>query len=778
MINYKLIPGRKVKETAKLVKKEKATISIITPFYNGGKTLMETANTVFSQTYPFFEWIIVDDGSKDKESLKKLEELEKLDSRIKIFHKENGGPSVARDYGISKANNSSKYIFFLDCDDMMENNMLECLYWALETHPDASFAYTSMTNFGDNEYVWDQYLTVDREKEENVICISSMVRKDDLLEVGCFGLKEKGMYEDWNLWLKLLAKGKKPIKINAPLFWYRISNTGEFSRAKDNHKQAMKYIDETASSIKDDVYIIQFPRSGDAFIDVNFDYNMVLPMYKKESKKTIMFIFPWMTIGGADVFNLELIKRLNKHKYNIIVLTTLPKENELRQEFYEYSNECYDMSTFIDRKDYIVFVDYIIKSRNVDIVFNSNSTYGYAMLPFIKSKNKNIVIMDYVHSVDLKDPRGGFGSYTRDFDSCIDMTYTCNNFTKNQLMRDFDKEKVETLYIGTDHERFNPDNIDKISLRKKYNIPINSIIITFIARLSEEKRPDLFVDIANKLLKKRNNLHFVIAGDGPLFKVTKKRIKSYGITNNISMLGMIDSNISHEIYGMSDLTINCSSLEGLALTSYESLAMGVPIVSTSVGGQTELIDNTVGRIVPFHENMTKEQGKEELENYVSATEDVLDNLDKLKCNARNRILKGFTLNIMKDKFEKIFDSILPSKVDIDHKLAISIYKSYVDSLYLEYDWFCKEFNIKYGIIENNNINRHSLKYKVKSKVIKISNKYQIKNEVKIIADFLRAFITIVRDLKYFILHIIYLIKFFIRSIISVFKIIFRLIKIK
>ena len=49
----------------------KPTISIVTPFYNGGKTLIETANGLFSQTYPYFEWIIVDDGSKDKESLKK-----------------------------------------------------------------------------------------------------------------------------------------------------------------------------------------------------------------------------------------------------------------------------------------------------------------------------------------------------------------------------------------------------------------------------------------------------------------------------------------------------------------------------------------------------------------------------------------------------------------------------------------------------------------------------------------------------------------------------------
>ena len=210
-MDYTRLPGKTIKKFGKVLNKEKPVISIITPFYNGGKTLMETANCVFSQTYPFFEWIIVDDGSKDQDSLKELAKLEKMDSRIRVFHKENGGPSMARDFGIAKANKDTKYVYFLDCDDQIDSTMLECLYWTLETHEDASFAYTTMVNFGASEFIWEKYLTIEQQKEENLICISSMVRKEDLLEVGCFGIKEKAMYEDWNLWLKLIRAGKKPL---------------------------------------------------------------------------------------------------------------------------------------------------------------------------------------------------------------------------------------------------------------------------------------------------------------------------------------------------------------------------------------------------------------------------------------------------------------------------------------------------------------------------------------------------------------------------------------
>ena len=73
-MDYSKKPGDKIEKIGQLINSENPVISIITPYYNGGKTLMETANAVFSQTYPYFEWIIVDDGSKDKESLEKLKE--------------------------------------------------------------------------------------------------------------------------------------------------------------------------------------------------------------------------------------------------------------------------------------------------------------------------------------------------------------------------------------------------------------------------------------------------------------------------------------------------------------------------------------------------------------------------------------------------------------------------------------------------------------------------------------------------------------------------------
>ena len=109
-MNFKNWPGKELIKRTKVLNEEKPIISIISPFYNGQKELEETYNSIINQTYPYFEWIIVNDGSTNEESNKIVESISKKDKRIKYFKIENSGPAVARDYGISKAAKSTKYV--------------------------------------------------------------------------------------------------------------------------------------------------------------------------------------------------------------------------------------------------------------------------------------------------------------------------------------------------------------------------------------------------------------------------------------------------------------------------------------------------------------------------------------------------------------------------------------------------------------------------------------------------------------------------------------------
>lgn len=88
---------------------EKELISVIVPVYNVEKQLNRCIESIINQTYKNLEIILVDDGSKDS-SGKICDEYSKLDSRIKVIHKSNGGLSDARNVGIEKA--TRKFYFF------------------------------------------------------------------------------------------------------------------------------------------------------------------------------------------------------------------------------------------------------------------------------------------------------------------------------------------------------------------------------------------------------------------------------------------------------------------------------------------------------------------------------------------------------------------------------------------------------------------------------------------------------------------------------------------
>ena len=94
----------------------KPLVSIITPYYNGSRYFEQTFNCVINQTFTWFEWIIVDDGSKEEEYMY-LKNIVQNDTRIKIYTKKNGGPASARNFAIKCA--STDIVVSLDADDLI-----------------------------------------------------------------------------------------------------------------------------------------------------------------------------------------------------------------------------------------------------------------------------------------------------------------------------------------------------------------------------------------------------------------------------------------------------------------------------------------------------------------------------------------------------------------------------------------------------------------------------------------------------------------------------------
>ena len=387
------------------------------------------------------------------------------------------------------------------------------------------------------------------------------------------------------------------------------------------------------------------------------------------------------------------------------------------------------------------------------MIFNTNSQYGYAILPYLKVKYPTIPIIDYIHMEEWYWRNGGYSRDSSSIASVIDKTYICNKNSEKILVDYFKRnpKDVETMYIGVDEKVFDPNKFDKKSCLEDLKINKDGkFIISYICRIAEQKRPYLLLEIIKRLQERRKDVLFVIAGDGPFLAEMKKKAKSYKIIDNMVFLGNVKD--TSKVYAISDITINCSIKEGLALTAYESLAMGVPVISSDVGGQKELVNEKVGVIVPC---MQKEEDifnfdyqEQEIMPYVEGIEKILNNLEEYKKEARKRILNGFTIDNMIENMEEAFEKTIENpnqdKINSAQNMQehIDICKELITKYFIasspDYDWLAKEFNRKnvdrdwkFDKEENKRMYyERTLEYKIKHPFYVLLNKLHIYEKLK------------------------------------------------
>lgn len=649
------------KEPGKVLRKRsskniKPLVSIVTASYNAKELIFQTANSVLNQTFPFWEWIIVDDCSKNENSKKILKQIEKLDERIKVvYSKENKGTPATRDKAIDIA--SADYVFVLDDDDLIDPTILETSFFAAYTHPKVSWVYSDSVGFGEQEYLWKHPFDTMKEKKENLLTCTALIKKEDIKKVGGYSASPKKSHEDWQLWINMLKMGMKPIRMSFYGFWYRKQSSGRLNTLNSSKKEgkiANKAIHKSAKNITKRVKAIQYP-SSDNFKHYSahpYEFDILLPQINQtKNGKRILFMFPWMTLGGADRFNINLLEKLYEEGYEITIVTTEVSDYIWRQEFEKYTSEVFDLTTFLDKEDWAAFISYLIKSRNIDLIFESNSLYGYHILPWLKVKYPEIPIIDYIHMEEWHWRDGGLPRDSIAVDKYIDHTYTCSKYLIKVMKERMNKKKdnIDVVYIGTEEKKFDPDIVKPSNdkLLEKIN---NKKKVIFPCRIADQKRPYLMVEILKELVSKRNDIAFVVVGDGNLLDGVKSKVKEYNLDDNIVFIPA-KSDI-REYYKIADATLICSMIEGLSLTAYESLSMGVPVITADVGGQKELVNNECGRIVKLYQDPNKDianykYSKKEISDYVNAIIEVIDDT-KLKKNCRKRILSGFTVSQMQE----------------------------------------------------------------------------------------------------------------------------------
>lgn len=126
--------------------RENPTVSIITPSFNRASLVRETAESIFSQTYSNWEWVIVDDGSTDN-SWEILKEFSAADTRVRIFQRDRMPKGACTCRNIAVENATGEYLIFLDTDDLLAPWCLKQRVDAAKQDPEYDFLIFPMLLF-------------------------------------------------------------------------------------------------------------------------------------------------------------------------------------------------------------------------------------------------------------------------------------------------------------------------------------------------------------------------------------------------------------------------------------------------------------------------------------------------------------------------------------------------------------------------------------------------------------------------------------------------------
>ena len=214
--------------------------SVIVPIYNADKYLCRCIDSILAQTYTHFELLLINDGSFDK-SRSICEDYSQKDARVRVFHKENGGVSSARNLGLKEA--KEKFVIFCDADDFVERNWLD------------SFRNTQ---FYGNDFLVVSYANqIKNGVIEKVIHYgkSGCITKDEY-----FNLREYGYL--WNKCFRL-----------------------EIIRANNI------YFDTNMDCFEDEIFVLKYAKSVKGiYFCTNITYNYICPLdFQKKYSKDISF---------------------------------------------------------------------------------------------------------------------------------------------------------------------------------------------------------------------------------------------------------------------------------------------------------------------------------------------------------------------------------------------------------------------------------------------------------------------------------------------------------
>ncbi|KAM0753586.1 UDP-Glycosyltransferase/glycogen phosphorylase [Meredithblackwellia eburnea MCA 4105] len=595
-------------------------VGLITATSNPRQLLRETAISIFGQSLQNFVWVIVSDGTTRPDSQALLEDLAK-DPRVVLL--QNKGPR-----GISKTRNIGihyllgldfipPYLLTLDDDALLEFTALEKTVWLLESNEDWDIGGFPHIKFGGlnktvNTGVHSGWLNF---VQSNYVPGTAIYRSSAVQRTGCLydevNFNKGG--EEWDFWMCLADAGSWGGSVPEHLFWYRTDQASSFVRrsslALSDSTELKQKVHKKRPRFKSaSDFPAKRPKPSKKLEPITwsppFDTNLA------HHEKTIMFIIPWLYVGGADIGALHMVQLYAEMGYRVTVLCTLykfPQGVELRPWVLQFTHDIHIMPSFLRAHDFPRYIKYLVDSRGIDNIVMSNSQLTYEMLPSLTEQMPHVKFIDYLHNEAYDGWKsGGYPQYSVIMQRYIARTVTCSHYLKEWLIeRGHDASRIGVVKLGIEIADFSPVTERQRAAAKEQLLDLEpeTLVVSIVGRLDPQKRSTMVPIIAKELLKLgiKEDFRFVMLGDGPLKERVREGIEENKVNDFVHMLGTVQK--PQEYLAATDIFLLPSMSEGISIATAEAMAFGLPILTARAGALPEQVGegtNSVGGILVNH----------------------------------------------------------------------------------------------------------------------------------------------------------------------------------
>ncbi len=296
--------------------------------------------------------------------------------------------------------------------------------------------------------------------------------------------------------------------------------------------------------------------------------------------------------GGAKTHVLSLLKELNKYIDAEIICFI---EDEF---YYEGKDMGIPIEVFKQKNRFDMTIVKRLKQKivnnNYDLIHCHGARANFISMFLRNSVNKPFITT--IHSdykLDFKDNIYKRLIFTTINSLCLkffDYYIAVSKSFRNMLIdRGFNKDRIFTVYNGISFNN-KIEIIPKEEFLRKYDICFEEkIIIGIVARLDLVKNHEVFINAAKQVLQTSNDVLFLIAGSGPEKQRLISLINEYKIDKNVHLLGYV--NQPYSFFNAIDINVLTSNSESFPYVVLEGARLKKPIVSTNVGGLSDLIIN-------------------------------------------------------------------------------------------------------------------------------------------------------------------------------------------